>query len=66
MKTFFIFYVETHEVIALYQAPAVDLDRYIVEQGPEVAHALAQDGVDPRDCVIQSDGSGGWLAVSKG
>ena len=64
MNTYFIFYSGTKEVIAIYQADAVDLDRYIVSEGPAVAHALAQPGVDPRNCVIQSDGQGGWVAVA--
>lgn len=63
MNTYFIFYTQTQEVIALYQAAAVDLDRYIVHEGPQVAHALAQGNPDPRNCIIESDGQGNWIAI---
>ena len=65
MNTYFIFYKETKEVVALYQADAIDLGRYIVEQGPEIAHALAEVGVSPHACEIQDDGQGGFVAVSQ-
>jgi hypothetical protein len=64
MNTYFIFYSETKEVIAFYQADAVDLDRYIVSQGPQVEHALAEEGVDPRNCVIEASEDGEWMAFS--
>lgn len=64
MNTYFIFYSETKEVIAFYEADQVDLNRYIVSEGPQVEHALAKEGVDPRNCVIEPDNAGGWVAVS--
>lgn len=64
MNTYFIFYSETKEVIAFYQADQVDIGRYVVSEGPQVEHARAELGVDPRNCVIESDNAGGWVAVS--
>lgn len=65
MNKYFIFYKDTKEVIALYQADQVDLDRYVVEQGPEVAHALVINDVQPHECQIVEDDAGNFLAIAK-
>lgn len=63
MNTYYIFYIESKEVIAKYDSATVDLNRYIVSEGPEIGHALVTNNVGPYDCIIEQDQSGNWVAV---
>lgn len=65
MNTYFIFYTETKEVIALYNADTVDLDRYIVHEGPSVGHALVIDEASPYECEIAENENGNYVATPK-
>lgn len=54
MNTYFIFYTDTLEIIATYQADQVDLARYVV-LNRTVNHARAIEGATPHDCQLQQD-----------